>query len=309
MEASQLERLEEGLEAKYTYLLTEDGRRVPVSVLARRVPVYSERKRGTVYIPFLDDHAIDYIAAQIKELIADGFDCIVMITGARRKGKSTLGIKIARKVSDKFTLDDIAFRLEDFSRILDDNPYASIEKNQYPQAFLDEAGVGLYNKEWFASWQRNLVKCLQVIGIKRQICYFILPHARKLTGDVRDEMASIWIDVDTKYKHERGYAEYYTGVRDKFKQSIWWRPKFAFKFKALDDDFFHRYEEKKMRFVDEMSGGRPVQNEVDDLGQLVLDEISKGKTMMQVAAEYGTSTKTIYRHLRAMKTKVATPTS
>src|SRR4030042_1907042 len=45
----------------------------------------------------------------------DGFDCIIMITGRRRTGKSTLGIQIAQEVAklvgDTFTIDKVAFRI------------------------------------------------------------------------------------------------------------------------------------------------------------------------------------------------------
>lgn len=283
-----------------TFMRTENGQDIPVGVLAPRVPIWTDRK-GRRFIPFLDSSAIDFIVAQIVELIEDKFDCIVMISGARRKGKSTLGMQIARKVSSKFSVDDIAFRLEDFSSILEKNPYADPAKGVLPQAFLDEAGVGLYSKEWMAIWQRNLVKCLEVIGIKRQICYFILPHAKKLTGDIRDEMASLWIDVDTKYKHERGYAELYTGVRDKFKQSIWWKPKFAFKFNSLEGDpFFDAYELKKKAFVDEIAAKKQEaekEKSVSQIHDLILRKREAGKSVKQIHEETGLARQTIYNHL------------
>jgi len=237
---------------EYTFLPTENGVEVELGVIAPRIKVFSNKK-GSLYVPFLDERVIDYVVALIKEMVQDGFDCIVMITGRRRTGKSTLGLQIARKVSPSFSLDSVSFRVENFSEILDKNPYADPAQGIYPQAFLDEAGHGLYSKEWMAIWQRNLVKCLQIIGMKNQVCYFILPHMRKLTGDIRDEMAHIWIDVDTKYKHERGYAELYMGERNKFEQSIWWKPKCAFKFNELRDDFWAGYEEKKKAFVNEIA--------------------------------------------------------
>ena len=234
------------------YLKTENGREVEVGVLAPRIVVRSDKK-GNIFVPFFDERLINYIAALIEEMVQDGFDCIVMITGRRRTGKSTLGLQIARKVSPSFNLENVSFRVEDFSEVLNKNPYADPDKGIFPQAFLDEAGHGLYSKEWMAVWQRNLVKCLEVIGMKNQVCYFILPHMRKLTGDIRDEMAHIWIDVDTKYKHERGYAELYMGMRNKFEQSIWWNPKCAFKFNDLADDFWAGYEQKKIGFVNEIA--------------------------------------------------------
>jgi hypothetical protein len=283
-----------------TFLKTENGQEIEVGVLAPRIVVRSDRK-GNIYVPFLDERVIDYIAALIEEMIRDGFDCIVMITGRRRTGKSTLGLQIARKVDPSFCLDNVSFRVEDFSEILNKNPYADPDKGILPQAFLDEAGHGLYSKEWMAVWQRNLVKCLQVIGMKNQVCYFILPHMRKLTGDIRDEMAHIWIDVDTKYKHERGYAELFMGNRNKFEQSIWWNPKCAFKFNDLADDFWTGYEGKKKSFVDEISAEKiGDSHQTKDAVRLanVLSKLHKdGLSFRELSVQFELPTTTIHRLL------------
>lgn len=266
---------------EYTYLPTENGIEVEIGVIAPRIKIRAD-KRGSLYVPFLDERTIDYVVALIKEMVQDGFDCIVMITGRRRTGKSTLGLQIARKVAPSFSLENVSFRVENFSEILDKNPYADPGQNIYPQAFLDEAGHGLYSKEWMAIWQRNLVKCLQIIGMKNQVCYFILPHMRKLTGDIRDEMAHIWIDVDTKYKHERGYAELYMGERNKFEQSIWWKPKCAFKFNELHDDFWAGYEDKKKAFVNEIAAEKidttHTSKDAERLDKLLSDMHRRGLT-------------------------------
>jgi len=283
-----------------TFLKTENGREVEVGVLAPRIVVRSDKK-GAIYVPFFDERVIDYIAALIEEMVKDGFDCIVMITGRRRTGKSTLGLQIARKVSPSFNLDNVSFRVEDFSEVLNKNPYADPGKSIYPQAFLDEAGHGLYSKEWMAVWQRNLVKCLEVIGMKNQVCYFILPHMRKLTGDIRDEMAHIWIDVDTKYKHERGYAELYMGMRNKFEQSIWWNPKCAFKFNDLADDFWTGYELKKRAFVDEIAaekiGSSQGSKDAERLACVLSKLHSDGQTFRELEAQFKLPIATIHRLL------------
>ena len=280
------------------YLKTENGREVEVGVLAPRIVVRSDKK-GNIFVPFFDERLINYIAALIEEMVQDGFDCIVMITGRRRTGKSTLGLQIARKVSPSFNLENVSFRVEDFSEVLNKNPYADPDKGIFPQAFLDEAGHGLYSKEWMAVWQRNLVKCLEVIGMKNQVCYFILPHMRKLTGDIRDEMAHIWIDVDTKYKHERGYAELYMGMRNKFEQSIWWNPKCAFKFNDLADDFWAGYEQKKIGFVNEIAaekiGTSRGTKDAENLERTLFSLHKNGLTFDELSAVSGIPKETIRR--------------
>lgn len=296
---------------EYTFLKTENGTEVEVGVLAPKIVVRSDKK-GHIYVPFLDERTINYIAALIKEMVQDGFDCIVMITGRRRTGKSTLGLQIARKVDANFGLPCVAFRVEDFSEILNNNPYADPAHNKFPQAFLDEAGHGLYSKEWMSIWQRNLVKCLQIIGMKNQVCYFILPHMRKLTGDIRDEMAHIWIDVDTKYKHERGYAELYMGSRNKFEQSIWWKPKCAFKFNDLHDEFWLGYEEKKKAFVNEIAaekiGSTHNTKDAERLGRVLSGLHKDGLSLRDLSAKFDLPTTTIHRLMNQSQLETPAPT-
>lgn len=295
-----------------TFLKTENGLEVEVGVLAPKIVVRSDKK-GHIYVPFLDERTINYIAALIIEMVRDGFDCIVMITGRRRTGKSTLGLQIARKVAPSFGLESVSFRVEDFSEILDKNPYADPSKGLFPQAFLDEAGHGLYSKEWMSIWQRNLVKCLQIIGMKNQVCYFILPHMRKLTGDIRDEMAHIWIDVDTKYKHERGYAELYMGSRNKFEQSIWWKPKCAFKFNDLHDEFWLGYEEKKKAFVNEIAAEKIDSShstkDAERLDAIMLQLHDEKVSLKDIGARIGLSESQVCRRVNQSRTKLPAPTN
>lgn len=281
-----------------TFLKTENGKEIEVGVLAPRIAVRSDKK-GAIYVPFLDEKVIDYIAALILEMVQDGFDCIVMITGRRRTGKSTLGAQIARKVDPAFPVKNVAFRVEAFSDVLNDNPYADTAKGIIPQALYDEAGHGLYSKEWMSLWVRNLVKCLEVIGMKQEVCYFILPHMKKLTGDIRDEMCHIWIDVDTKYKHERGYAELYMGMRNKFEQSIWWNPKCAFKFNEMDDPWWTEYQEKKKGFVNEIAaeklGSSRGTKDAENLERTLFSLHKNGLTFDELAAVSGIPKETIRR--------------
>lgn len=300
-----------------TYLLTENGTEVDVGVLAPRIRVRIDNKKGSIYVPFLDESVIKYIAAMIVEMVQDGFDCIIMITGRRRTGKSTLGIQIAQEVArlvgDTFELNKVAFRVEDFSDILSTNPYSDIAKKIVSQALLDEAGHGLYSKEWYAVWQRNMVKCLEVIGVKNEVCYFILPHMRKLTGDIRDEMAHIWIDVDTKYKHERGYAELYMGTRDKFSQSIWWTPKCAFRFRELKDDFWQGYTAKKLLFVDEVAkekvGGKAPAKENAYLNRILYELHKDGMSHRKIEERFGIEHTQVCRRIADFKTEIEPQTS
>ena len=290
-------------------LHTENGQKIPVGVIAKNAPIYTD-KYGEVYVPFLDDTALDFLAAQIKEMVQDKFDCIVMITGRRRIGKSNLGIQIARKVDPGFGINSIALHIDEFSSLLNKNPSADPETGLYPQAFYDEAGFGLFAKDWMLTWVKEIGKCMQVIGKKRNIVYFILPHIKKLVGDIRDEMAYFWIDLDFKYKHERGYAEVYTGIRNKHKQLIWWSPKCCFKYSEFQGQLWIDYEVKKDQFIDDVAAGK------FDLGKAASKEIEKtnramynlhqgGLSLEEIGLAYDMNKSTVSRRLADFRTNIS----
>ena len=286
-------------------LTTENGTEVEVGVYNRNQTIRRD-KYGEICVPFVDARAINYIAAQIREMIQDRYDCIVMITGRRRIGKSNLGLQIARKVDPvHFTLHHVAFHVDGFSNLLNENPPANPDEGMYPQAFYDESGYGLFAKDWMHEWVKNVGKALQVVGKKQNTCYFILPHIKKLVGDIRDEMAYFWIDVDFGIQHTRGYAEVYKGVRNKHKQAIWWNPKCCFKYDELNDEFWQEYEKMKDKFIDDVASGKYDMKEkmkdADKFNQALYDLTKLGKSADDLAEEYGMHRATVYRRLAEHK--------
>jgi len=281
-------------------LHTENGKEVEVGVIARNAPIYVD-KHGMAFVPFIDDSVLDFLAAQVKEMVEDKFDCVVMITGRRRIGKSNLGIQIARKVDPNFGINSIALHVDEFSELLKKNPSADPAANIFPQAFYDEAGFGLFAKDWMLTWVKEVGKCMQVIGKKRNIVYFILPHIKKLVGDIRDEMAYIWIDLDFKYKHERGYGEVYTGVRNKHKQLIWWSPKCCFKYTEFTGPLWIEYEKKKDQFIDDVAAGKfdsgKASKESERFNRALYELHKTGLTFEEIGERFDMNKSTISRRL------------
>lgn len=238
-------------------LTPKDKERVPVGRVSNRWPI--EKIDGHwKYAHLYDDRAINYVARLGEERVKHKFDCIFMITGERRTGKSTLASLIARAINAQFPVDNIIFRLEDFYESMGNAPSADPSSRTFPQIILDESGFDFYAKEWNQSLQRDGVKILEVVGKKRLILYFLVPHGRKLNSDIREEMAHIWINTDPpKYLHEdRGYAVVRTGSRDIYRQRIWWFPSFAFFFPELKGEFWNAYESKKDSFIYDVTVNR-----------------------------------------------------
>jgi hypothetical protein len=126
-------------------------------------------------------------------------------------------------------------------------------------------------------------------------------------------MAHIWIDVDTKYKHERGYAELYMGSRNKFEQSIWWKPKCAFKFNDLHDEFWLGYEEKKKAFVNEIAAEKIDSShstkDAERLDAIMLELHGQGSSLKEIGTRIGLSESQVCRRVNQSRTKLPAPTN
>lgn len=234
-------------------MLTPGGKPVSVSVITRKYPV-----RGIVrssLIPLLDESGVNFLAECIKERICHKRDCPILVSGDRGLGKSTVKIKIARKVDDRFDIDKIAFRLEEFEQIFNDNPYGDGEKGVFPQVDMDEAGHALYGPEWLAKEQRVIAKQLIISRIKKQIVWMAVPKRMQFNNQLRN-MAAIWIHVSEPQEFVQGFA--LVRMAPAHLQSEWhtdkyWEPKFAFIFTAETGDLWDRYETKKIAFVNEVT--------------------------------------------------------
>ena len=238
-------------------LTPRDRQRIPVGKYVDRWPIQRRNDGRWIYGRLYDERAINYVAALAKERIAHKHDCIILMTGERGKGKSTLAIEVNQAVGEGLTLEDITFQITDFFGCLDKAPFANVEKGIFPRIIPDESGISFYAKKWNTALQQKGVMILEAIRMKGIIITFCAPHSRKINIDIREEMAYIWINIDPPeyLKEDRGYAVVRTGTRDIFKQSIWWFPAFAFFFPELKGPFWESYESKKKTFIDQITAG------------------------------------------------------
>ena len=213
-------------------------------------------KLGKQSVPVYDKRCINYIAEIIKERPQKKFDCLVLITGVRRSGKSTLAQQIAKAVDKAFSEKKIAFRLEEFNEIIRTNPQAEPKKGIYPQVILDEAGFDLFSQNWMKEVQKNLVKKFEVIGARNQIVYLVLPHRTMLNKSMREGMIHFWINVSLIDQH-RGFAELRVGQENIWDLNTYWKPLLAFTFDDSKDDLSVQYNIKKEMFIDEVTADLP----------------------------------------------------
>jgi hypothetical protein len=250
----------------YDLLTPRYKTRIPVGLYAEKWKVESIKGRP-LYSRLTDKRALDYLAQVARERVKAKKDCIFMITGERRTGKSTLAIEIAKRIDPTFKVENICYRLSDWYKALAGAPKADPIAGVYPQIILDEAGIDFYAKQWNREWQHDGVQVLEIVGIKNLVLYFLVPHEGKLTTDIRGEMCHIWIntDPDPRLEIERGYAVARHGKRDIYKQKIWWLPNLAFFFPEVDGGFWEKYSVKKDTFTEAIIREKAAKMEARDL--------------------------------------------
>jgi len=237
-------------------IATPLGKKFNVGVVAPQYHI-GRSKSARQSVPVYDEKLIAFIAEMIKERPNKKFDCIVLITGPRRTGKSTLAVQIARKVDPHFDINHIAFRLDDFNEIIRTNPTANPAKGIYPQVILDEAGFDLFSQNWMQQVQKNLVRKFEVIGARNQIVYLVLPHRMMLNKGIREGMIHYWLNVSTFEQH-RGFAELRKGYENLWKLEMYWKPMCAFTFNDVSDEMWKAYNVKKEAFIDEVTADKNI---------------------------------------------------
>ena len=267
-----------------------------------------------ITVPIYDERYKAVLADNLMNRPRDDFDTIVMCTGERRTGKTTVCAQLARTIDKDFSVGHMTFKLVDFNKVLSDNPYAEPDKGIYPQVVLDEAGFDLFSQNWMERIQRNMVKKFEVIGIKKQIVYLVLPHRDMLNKKLREGMAQFWLDAVT-WKGKRGLVEVCRGIPNKWHLDRYWAADAAFTFDSLDGvPWWDLYSTKKRTFVDAVA--EETEEAQDDsrsktwLGQR--DNLAKAlyritdMSHAQIAEETGLAVGTVHTILRGTH-KVASP--
>ena len=232
---------------------TPGGKKVSVRLIQKDYPIRQGKYRFVV--PFLDDTGIRLLAEIIRERINRMKDVFVIVTGDRGCGKSTLILRLCLEVDKAFSVDHIAFKLEDFGRLFNENPQGDGSKGVYPQVVMDEAGHALYGMDWLTKEQKIIAKELIISRIKRQILYMAVPKRKQLNNQVRD-MAFVWIHVSEPEDYYQGYAVVRLAppkIQSEFHSEKLWTPKFAFVFPQLEGALWDEYEKRKIAFVNEVT--------------------------------------------------------
>lgn len=148
--------------------------------------------------PLLPEEGFEYVVAQLRNLVANDYDALVLITGQTGSGKSTLALQLATACDMTF---DLTKRLC-YTPLEIAKAYVDILPGQ--AIIYDEAVRGLQSADTFAKEQKELVKLFSVIRAKRAILFLLAPSPWQVAKQVRDTLTRMWLHAE-----RRGLARIY----------------------------------------------------------------------------------------------------
>lgn len=216
---------------------------------------------------YLDQNAQDLIC-QIRADLRAKWDKIIIMTGKRGVGKSTLAQILAKLVDYSWGFDRMAYEPEHimpiFNRMAKMGPYRSM--------IMDEGGEIWNRSDWATKVSKTITK--QVIGDRwlYSARFILAPSIFHLDRKAID-MADLWIKVYSPNGRTRGYAEVRAmQEQDYYNNKLPYAPPFMdLRFDDLPEPIAYAYEQYKIKMgksrsekyqeiIDEETGnGEPVE--------------------------------------------------
>ena len=137
-----------------------------------------------------------------------GYDAPIIIDGKRRTGKSTLGKTIAYLLDPDLTINNFVSSLEETAE--------KIEKAKDDSVlFFDESSLLANSKETMYKKNIQLIKIIDVIGVKRLTLIFVLPSFFNLSKEIAINHSRFLLHVYTDEKLNRGRFAYFSEKKKK----------------------------------------------------------------------------------------------
>lgn len=144
----------------------------------------------------------------VKAIQKKGYDCVILIDGGRREGKSIMAMTCAWILSDcKLTLNNFAIGSEDAKKKINELPDRSI-------LFVDEGSAIFSSKDAMKKELKELVKILDVVGMKEIIFIIVLPSFFDLVRPIATRFSRFLLHIYTDDKMNRGRFAYF-GTKEK----------------------------------------------------------------------------------------------
>lgn len=249
----------------------------------------------------------------VKKLIRNKWDCLFLIDGMERSGKSTLGITCGWYISEgKINKNSFAQGCDDAINKIEKLPNRSV-------LIIDEGSMLFDSKDALRKELKKLVKVLNVCGQKEMVIIVILPSFFELIPQIACRRSRFLLHVYTDKHYNRGRFLYFSEkkkrilyVEGKKKYGSYKYPTSTFR--GLFKDF-NPFEEEYLKikkialkeaFKDDYNRGV---NPVKFKKQILLDVLSrllelkeiKSLNQEQLSKLLGCSTTTLKTYLKIIK--------
>lgn len=139
----------------------------------------------------------------IKKIISKNWDCVFIIDGLERSGKSTLGLTCAYYLMDgDITTENICSGTKDAVYKLEKLPDKSL-------LLIDEGSLLFSSKDTMKQEQRRLLKILNVIGQKNMILIVVLPCFFEVNRYIATQRSRFLLHCYTDETLTRGRFSYF----------------------------------------------------------------------------------------------------
>lgn len=197
----------------------------------------TEDKEG-IYI----DQILFEKVMNVKKIISKGWDCICLVDGPRRGGKSTIATLMAYVYSNgKMSVNNYARGTEDASERIKELPDES-------PLIIDEGSLVLSSKDVLAKEQKKLMKIIDVCGQKNLFLIVVLPFIFELNFSIVSK-ARFFVHIYTDENLNRGRFGYWGEKKIAFLYSV--GKKNYYSYSKPEADFIGKYTDFRPPFYKE----------------------------------------------------------
>ena len=158
-------------------------------------------KNGMDYMEFGMDGYLYRNLMAVHNIIRKDDDCVIVIDGRERAGKSVLAMQVACALDPTMTMDRVTLCAKDFRA-------AIFNAKKYQCVILDEAMDIFYSKESQSWINKFFNKMLAKIGQKNLIVILVLPSFFELDKYPALHRSRVLLHVYTR-KKQRGFFGFY----------------------------------------------------------------------------------------------------
>lgn len=190
---------------------------------------------------YLDDFIIEKLD-NIKKILKRNFDCMFIVDGEERSGKSTFALTMATYLFPDMCANNMAIDAEDAIKKLSTMPKGS-------PIIIDEGSLMFGSKDTMTREQKHIIKILNVIGQKNLIFMICLPSFFSLNDYVAADRSRFLVHVYTDNNLNRGQYCYWG--KGKLKKLYREGKKQHGKYRVVRPDFYGKFTDFRPSWYDE----------------------------------------------------------